>query len=67
MPLYDVNTAEFPGLKETLAYVMLMGDEEEVFLHMAVRMNRISILYNKQQKGERIHQHCFRETCARNC
>lgn len=39
MPLYDVNTAEFPGLKETLAYVMLMGDEEEVFLHTAVRMN----------------------------
>lgn len=38
MPLYDVNTAEFPGLKETLAYVMLMGDEE-VFLHTAVRMN----------------------------
>ena len=51
MPLYDVNTAEFPGLKETLAYVMLMGDEEEVFLHTAVRMNRMIYIVQQTTEG----------------
>ena len=51
MPLYDVNTAEFPGLKETLAYVMLMGDEEEVFLHTAVRMNRMIYIVQHTTEG----------------
>lgn len=50
MPLYDVNTAEFPGLKETLAYVMLMGDEE-VFLHTAVRMNWMIYIVQQTTEG----------------
>lgn len=51
MPLYDVNTVEFPGLKETLAYVMLRGDEEEVFLHVAVRMNRMIYIVQQTTEG----------------
>ena len=31
VPVYNNNTGEFQGLKETLAYIMLTSDQDEAY------------------------------------
>ena len=49
--IYDLETGEFNGLRQQLAYIVLRGDENEIFLSYGFNKNKSQILYSysKQQ------------------
>ena len=49
--IYDLDTGEFKGIKEQLAYIVLRGDENEIFFSYGYDKNKSQILYSdsKQQ------------------
>ena len=49
--IYDLETGEFKGLRQQLAYIVLRGDENEIFLLYGYDKNKSKILYSfsKQQ------------------
>ena len=46
MPLYNVDTGEFKGLQNWLAYIMVRGDENETFLSYGYKEDKSNILYS---------------------
>ena len=49
--VYDLETGEFKGIREQLAYIVLRGDEHEIFFSYEFDKNKSKILYSfsKQQ------------------
>ena len=49
--VYDLETGEFKGIREQVAYIVLRGDEHELFLSYGFEKNKSKILYSlsKQQ------------------
>ena len=49
--VYDLETGEFKGIREQLAYIVLRGDEHEIFFSYGFGKNKSKILYlfSKQQ------------------
>ena len=49
--VYDLETGEFKGIREQLAYIVLRGDEHEIFFSYGFDKNKSKILYSfsKQQ------------------
>ena len=45
IPFYDVQTGEFKGLKETVGYLMLRGDAEEVLFNYGFSGEKSKVLY----------------------
>ena len=43
--IYDLSTVEFRGMKENLAYIVLRGDSEEVFLSYGFNLHQSKVLY----------------------
>ena len=46
MLLYNVDTREFKGLQNWLAYIMVRGDENETFLSYGYDEDKSNILYS---------------------
>ena len=46
VPLYNVETGEFRGLQNWLAYIMLRGDDDEVFLSYGYDEDKSNMLYS---------------------
>lgn len=46
VPMYNVETGEFPGFRNWLAYIMVRGDDNELFLPHGYGMDKSSILYS---------------------
>ena len=49
--IYDLTTGEFKGMREQLAYIVLRGDNNEIFLSYGFEKSKSQILYSysKQQ------------------
>ena len=49
--IYDLDTGEFKGIREQLAYIVLRGDKNEIFFSYGYDKNKSQILYSysKQQ------------------
>ena len=48
--LYDTETGEFLGLKSEIAFIVLRGDEREVFLSYGFDSEKASILYSSSKQ-----------------
>ena len=48
--LYDIQTSEFLGLKSEIVFVVLIGDEREVFLSYRFDSEKASILYSSSKQ-----------------
>ena len=48
--LYDIQTGEFLGLKSEIAFIVLRGDEREVFLSYGFGGEKASILYSSSKQ-----------------
>ena len=46
MPLYNTETGEFKGLQNWLAYIIVRGNEDEVFLSYGYDEDKSDILYS---------------------
>ena len=46
MSHYNVETGEFKGLQDWLAYIMVRGDENEMFLSYGFDEDKCSVLYS---------------------
>ena len=46
VPLYDVDTGEFKGLQNWLAYIMVRGDKNETLLSYGYDEDKSNILYS---------------------
>ena len=44
--VYDLETGEFKGIREQLAYIVLRGDEHEIFFSYGFDKNKSKILYS---------------------
>ena len=49
--IYDLDTGEFKGIREQLAYIVLRGDKNKIFFSYVYEKNKSQILYSysKQQ------------------
>ena len=45
VPLYNVETREFRGLQKWLAYIMVRGDEDEMFLLYGFDEDKSNVFY----------------------
>ena len=50
MPLYSMETWEFRGLQKWLAYIMMRGDEDEIFLSYGFDEGKSNILYSSYKQ-----------------
>ena len=59
--IYDINTGEFKGVRESLAYIILHGDDEEVFLSYGYDAAKAKVLYasSKQKIPDAFSATCF--------
>ena len=59
--IYDINTGEFKGVRESLAYIILRGDDEEVFLSYGYDAAKAKVLYasSKQKIPDAFCAACF--------
>ena len=59
--IYDNNTGEFKGVTESLAYIILRGDDEEVFLSYGYDAAKAKVLYapSKQKIPDAFSATCF--------
>ena len=48
--LHDIQTGEFLGLKSEIAFIVLRGDEREVFLSYRFGSEKASILYSSSKQ-----------------
>ena len=45
VPLYDVESSKFLGLENRLAFIMVRGDQDETFFHMAtIKLNQTRLI-----------------------
>ena len=49
--VYDLETGEFKGLRQQLAYFVLRGDEQEIFLSYGFSKNKCKVLYSIPNKN----------------
>ena len=59
--IYDINTGEFKGIRESLAYIISRGDGEEVFLSYGCGAAKAKVLYasSKQKIPDAFSANCF--------
>ena len=59
--IYDINTGEFKGIRESLTYIILRGDGEEVFLSYGCGAAKAKVLYasSKQKIPDAFSANCF--------
>lgn len=49
--IYDLTNSQFQGVKEQLAFIVLRGDDEEVFFHMVlIRPRRMFFILFRNKK-----------------
>ena len=48
--LHDIQTGEYLGLKSEIAFIILIGDEREVFLSYCFDSEKASILYSSSKE-----------------
>ena len=44
--IYDLTTGQFQGIREQLAYIVLKGDQEEIFFSYGFDKSKAQILYS---------------------
>ena len=76
VPIYNNETGEFVGLKETLAYIMLKDGQGEVFFQMAFSKKSLQfffvvrkkecLMHSSGQRFENIYQKLSMNLTARN-
>ena len=59
--IHEINTGEFKGVRESLAYIILRGDDEEVFLSYGYDAAKAKVLYtsSKQKIPNAFSATCF--------
>ena len=50
VPLYNVETGEFRGLQKWLAYIIVVGDEDELFLSYGFDEDKSNVLYSSYKQ-----------------
>ena len=59
VPLYNVEIGEFKGLQDWLAYIMVRGDEDEMFLSYGYDEDKSNIFIQLLSKYYHISRHIF--------
>ena len=64
--IYDTTTGEFKGLRESLAYIVLRGNDEEVFFSYGFDSSKASVLYPsiKEKISDAFSATCFNKHFA---
>ena len=62
--IYDLTTSDFKGVRESLAYIVLRGDKEEVFLSYGYDVKKGKIQASKQKIPDSFTCTCFNKHYA---